>query len=186
MWVIVKKKSDKQKFLLAFISLCHGRSGLGISVSTFFGSEIVGSGVFINSLTHVLMCTHHFVMPVGLRNPLKNHSIMWQVGQFYPCFFRANLVCGFLQQYQRNKGLSNRAGWHSLWCVLSSKQRASKGARSLRNPLSTTASMFITLGGVAGRCLVDKGDRRVRRAAQWPFARCCHAFAVLIMQPSAQ
>ena len=73
-------------------------------------------------------------MPVDLRNPLKNHSIMWQIGQFYPCFFRANLVCGFLQQYQRNKGVTNRAGCHnrngrhSLWCVLSSKQRASKGA----------------------------------------------------------
>ena len=134
MWVIVKKKSDKQKFLFAFISPCHGRSGLGISVSTCFGSETVGYRVFIHSSPHVLMCTHYFVMPAGLRNPLKNHSIMWQFGQFYPCFFRANLVCGFLQQYQRNKGETNRAGCHnrngrhSLWCVLSSKQRASKGA----------------------------------------------------------
>ena len=44
-----------------------------MSVPTCFGSETVSYGVFINSLTHVLMRTHYFVMPVGLRNPLKNH-----------------------------------------------------------------------------------------------------------------
>ena len=223
-WVILKKKSDKQKFLFACISPCHGRSGLGISVSTCSGSETVGCGVFIISLTHAIMCTHYFVMPVGLRNPLKNHSIMWQIGQFYPCFFRANFVYGFLQQYQRNKGVTyrarchNRNGRHSLWCVLSCKQRASKGApkfeeSSFHNYFFVSSNVhqawrccrslpcwqgrpssgvfrwiycLVTLGGVAGRCLADKGDRRVKRAAQWPSARCCYAFAVLIMQPSAQ
>ena len=134
-------------------------------------------GVFIHSWTHVLMCTHFFVMPVDLRNPLKNHSIMWQIGQFYPCFCRANLVCGFLQQYQRNKGVTNRAGVHNRngrhsLCVFFQVSRGlRKGPRSLGNAPSTTASlsapMFITLGGVAGRWLADNGDRRVRCFAEF-------------------
>ena len=125
-----QREKVANRSLFEFISSCHGRSGLGISVSTCFGSETVDYGVFIISWSHVIMCTHYFVISVCLRNPLKNHSIMWQIGWFYPCFFRMKLVYGFLQQYQRNKGVTNRVGCHnrngrhSLWSVLPSKQKA--------------------------------------------------------------
>ena len=63
-------------------------------------------------------------------------------------------------------------------------RRLRKGPRSLRNPHSTTASlsapMIITLGGVVGRCLADKDDRRVRRAAQWPSARWWISISVFV------
>lgn len=91
-WMILKKKSDKQ---MSFLHLYHHATiGVvwGVVLSSGFGSGTVGYGAFINSVTHVLMYTHYFVTSVGLRNPLKNYLTMWQIGQFYSCFLHANLL----------------------------------------------------------------------------------------------
>ena len=109
-------------------------------------------------LTHVLMCTHCFVMLFGLGNPLKNHLIMWQLGQVYPCLFRANLVCVFLQQYQRNKGVTNRTGCHNR-----------NGRHSLPQLLlcQLQCSSHLAVLLVVALLIADNGDRRVECFAEF-------------------
>merc|ERR1712135_237782 len=77
-WMILKKKSDKQ---MCFLHLYHHATiGVvwGVVLSSGFGSGTAGYGAFINSVTHVLMYT--------------NYLTMWQIGQFYSCFLHANLL----------------------------------------------------------------------------------------------
>ena len=73
-WMTLKRETDKQMFLFALVSPCHGRSGLEGRRVHVFRKQDSGSWYFINPFTHVLICTHYSATPV------ENHSTMWQVG----------------------------------------------------------------------------------------------------------
>ena len=174
-----KKKNDKQKFLSALASPYHGRSGLeGRRVHLFRKRD---SGLWSlhqlfdpRSHVHALRC-HACKSEKSSQEPLDYVADWTVLSLFLPCQFWCVGFCTVSKDQGRGR-------------IVPGVTTEMEGA--LPFVCSTTASlaapMFITLGGVARRCLADNGDRRVRRAAQWPSARFCYAFAVLIMQPSAQ